>query len=65
MTTIPSPGIDGTSSRRISIRGCASIAAVILAENTSRSTVSACPPGTRADSAARINSESNPAAFLL
>ena len=28
--------------------GCASIASVISRENTSRSTVSACPPGTRA-----------------
>jgi len=41
------------------MNGWASIACVISRENTSRSTVNACPPGTRARSAARSSSEPN------
>ena len=46
-----------SSSRRISISGSASIAAVTLAAKTSRSTASASPAGTCAASAARITRE--------
>ena len=56
---IPSAVIAVTSSRRSSIRGFDAIAAVTSAEKTSRSTVSAWPPGTRAFCAAHSSSEPN------
>ena len=47
------------SSRRSSISGSDSMARVTSAAKISRSTVSACPPGTRARSARRISRESS------
>src|SRR5207244_11762295 len=55
--TIACSGIAVTSSRRSSISGSAAMAAVTSAAKTSRSTVSAWPPGTRAVWAARSSRE--------
>src|SRR5271165_6241701 len=53
---IASRAIEAASWRRNSIRGLDSIAAVTSRANTSRSTVSACPPGTR-DFCAQLSSQ--------
>ena len=57
MMTMPSAGTSVTSSRRSSMSGSASMARVTSAAKTSRSTVSAWPPGTRAVCAASSSSE--------